>query len=119
MNPNRDELRALLEDVLPATGEHCGPSRAHLLDVVKRERSRRHRTRTILVTTAACLFAALVFIWPRSHPTNAPLSAGPKAPTPIVIHEVNDQQLFALLKDTPVALVEWPNGERTLMIVEH
>jgi hypothetical protein len=23
-----------------------------------------------------------------------------------------------LLKDTPVALMEWPNGERTLLVVE-
>jgi hypothetical protein len=47
----------------------------------------------------------------------APPPSPPHASS-IVIHQVDDQQLLALLQDTPLALMEWPNGDRALMVIE-
>jgi hypothetical protein len=118
MKTDRHNLRSLLDEVLPAIGQPCGPSRAELVALVRSEHTRRQRVRTALTTTAVCLLAALIFTWPPRTPTVAPVADALKMPPPIVIQEVDDQQLFALLKDMPTALVEGPNGERTLMVVE-
>lgn len=122
MNSDPNHLRTLLEDVLPPSAS-CGPDRAAVLKMVRRERALRRCRRAVLSAGCAVLALALLAFWPApSSSPQAPVAVAalpspPRAPS-IVIHEVNDQQLLALLQDTPVALMEWPNGERALMVIE-
>ena len=46
MNPDPDKLRALLDEVLPASSDHCGPSKADVLNMLRIQRQRRSRLRT-------------------------------------------------------------------------
>ena len=39
------------------------------------------------------------------------------APQPFQIERVDDEGLLKLLDETPTALVRWPDGSRTLMLV--
>ena len=43
MKPDPEQLRALLDDVSPADGAHCGPGRVAVLALVRQERTRRVR----------------------------------------------------------------------------
>jgi len=119
MNPHKTKLRALLDDVLPASGEHHGPSRAEVLGMLHRERARRRwHTGTALVAISTLLLLPL--LWKNNHssgPTAADVASKPART--ITIEHVNDEQLLALLHGTPAALVEWPNGDRTLLVVKH
>jgi len=119
MNPNQTKFRALLDEVLPASSEQHGPNRAEVLGMLHSERARRRRWHagTALVAIAALLLVP--WLW-KDHPSSN-TSAGPAAKTPVrlTIEHVNDEQLLALLHGTPAALVEWPNGDRTLLVVKH
>ena len=62
MNPDPEKLRALLDDVLPASGEHCGPSGAEVLSMLRNERQRRRRLHSgaallAIIAVALCLTA--------------------------------------------------------------
>jgi hypothetical protein len=128
MNSKQKSMQRLLEDlVVPESGcEHLGPDRTTLLEMVSQERARRKRTRTCLGAAAgvgACALAAVLFVQQVHQPqeplaTPATAHAAPAPPPPITIHEVNDKELLELLKDTPVALMEWPDGKRTLLVME-
>jgi hypothetical protein len=48
-----------------------------------------------------------------------PTTQAPPAVAPLVVKQVDDAQLLLILQDTPAALMEWPNGERTLLVVQH
>lgn len=117
MNSHSDKLRDLLADVMP-TDSRCGPSRAAVLEMAGHERVRRRQARVIVATAAAALLA-LPFLWRSAPHQESPAVAAPVASPQIVIHQVDDQQLLALLQDKPVALMEWPNGRRTLLVMEH
>lgn len=117
MKPNKPELRTLLHDVLPSTGEHCGPARASVIEMVRQERSRRHRTRAALAAAAVLALATLAAVWQRPTLPARPIASAPEPPPPLVMKTVNDEQLSALLQGTPAALIEWPSGERTLLVV--
>lgn len=114
MNPASQKLQHLLDDVMPTGGERCGPNRAALLAMVQRERSRRRRFR-MASSVAAIAALALLFLW-QPVPVEEP-AVVTDSPAPLVIKQVNDQQLMALLQDTPAALMEWPDGSRTLLVV--
>ena len=60
MNPQKENLRALLEDVLPSSADYCGPEQSSVLEMARQERSRRRRTRTALAATTA---VAALAIW--------------------------------------------------------
>jgi hypothetical protein len=110
-------MHSLLDDVLSTTGAGSSPDRAAILKMVRQERSRRHRA---YATFAAVVMASIVMLilWqPVSRETVSAVTS-PPAPRPIVIHEVDDQQFLALLNGTPAALMEWPDGQRTLLVVE-
>lgn len=115
---DKDPLHALLDDVVPSEGEHCGPARSDLLAMVRRERMCRRQVRVVLGSTCALL---LVFgiLWRPDVSVESPPSQAITAPAtrPVVIQEVDDRQLLSLLKDTPAALMEWPDGQRTLLVV--
>jgi hypothetical protein len=117
MKPDEQKLRALLDDVLPPTAGQCGPDCTRVLEMARQNRSRR-RARTALATTAAALGIVSLFAL-RSRPASSPASfATAVEPAPLVIHSIDDAQLFTLLKGTPTAIMEWPNGDRTLFFME-
>jgi hypothetical protein len=117
MNRDPEKIRALLDEVLPSSAEHCGPSRADILHLLRSERQRRH-----VRTGAAALAIAMVLVsglWYNKPPAAAPAAQASAKSTPLAIRQVNDEQLFALLQGTPTALMERPNGHRTLFVIEH
>src|SRR5437899_1446089 len=118
MNPNKRNLQALLDDVLPSAGEHCGPSSADVSAMLRCERHRRRRSRAVAVGLALTALVSGSLQWRNERTTWPPFVPAPAKPASIVVQEVNDEQLLALLHAMPVALMEWPNGERTLLIVE-
>jgi|SRR6187551_1839787 hypothetical protein len=117
MNPHSQNLQELLDDVVPASGLEIGPDRAALRAMVRQERSRRHRARAMFAAVSIACAAMLLFWRPASRET-VPVSVGPPVAAPLVIHQVDDQQLLVLLKGTPAALMEWPDGQRTLLVME-
>jgi len=117
MKFSAENLRHLLGDVIPPLEGRCGPSRAAVLKMARHERARRQQARVILSIAAAALLA-LPFLW-RSAPNQEPtVAVAPVASRHIGIQQVDDQQLLVLLKDTPAALMEWPDGRRTLLVME-
>lgn len=121
-------MQRLLDDVVtPESGcGHLGPNRSAILEMVGRERARRKRRKTILgvvAGAAGCALLAALLMWQapaRQQPTLAApavVDTAP-APPPIMIHEVDDKELLELLKGTPIALMEWPDGSRTLLVVQ-
>lgn len=141
MNTDQEKLRALLDDVLPASGEHCGPSGAEVLSMLRNERQRRRRLRGGAALMAIISMTAGALLWNHEPTVVATVPQAPVEPASIVvrrvndeeilasmksrpgvemimIHRVNDEELFALLQGTPTALMELPNGDRRLLVIE-
>jgi hypothetical protein len=118
MNPDDEKLRALLNDLLPTAAGEYGPARAQVLEMARHERSRRRRARVIVkgFTAATFLLAGIASWCFRPTPSLAPIATASDS-QPVLIQSVDDDELFALLQSTPSALMEWPNGERTLLVV--
>lgn len=120
-------MQRLLDDVVTPESDcgHLGPNRATILEMVSHEQGRRRRTRRCLGAAAGvgfCAMLALLFIRPSPLPqeTSTMLSTvqtAPSPPPPLTIREVDDKQLLELLKGTPAALMEWPDGKRTLLVM--
>jgi hypothetical protein len=85
--------------------------------MVRQERSRRHRAYAAFAAVAMAS-AVMLMLWQPVARKAVSAAASPPVPRPIVIDEVNDQQFLALLNGTPAALMEWPDGQRTLLVVE-
>jgi hypothetical protein len=118
MKTHSDQHRTLLLDVLPANAEHCGPNSNEVLSLLHDEQ--RHR---VHVRHAAALCASLAVLlclafWRPGPPSAAHGVRTVSRPAPLVINRVNDQQLFALLKDTPAALVKSPDGTTRLLVLD-
>jgi hypothetical protein len=118
MNRQPQKLRALLDDVLPESGEQCGPSGGDVLHLVRSERQRRRRLHAGAAALAIFATALVVLPWNQERSVNSVVTPAPTSPASVVIRNVNDEQLFALLDGTPTALMESPNGHRTLFIIE-
>ena len=118
MNPDPEQLRALLEEVLPSSGEHCGPTSGGIVSMLRRERQRRRRLHASAGLLAVVALTAGALLWNPPPVAVAPVVQALPARDPTVIHRVNDEELFALLKGTPVALMHRPDGGRTLLIIE-
>lgn len=116
MNSKKRNLQALEQDLLNTSGEPCGPDRADVLTMVRDERRRRGRRGTALFTAALIVMSASLLWRPEDTPPPLVATAPPK-PASSPIRELDDDQLLAFLQDTPTALVEWPNGERTLLVI--
>ena len=119
MNPREKKLRSLLDDVLPLSADDCGPDQARILAMARHERNRRRQSRIVLGSAAALAVIALITsLGVRPRPSVAPPSTV-SAPNPahVVIQAVYDDQLFAILQSTPSAIMEWPNGDRALLVV--
>jgi hypothetical protein len=115
MKPDPDSMRRLLDEMLPIETAEFGPSRAAVVAMAGKRRVRRKRLRA--VAAAALLTACGAVLWPGKDDQRVMATQNP-APRPLV-EQVNDEQLLVLLKDTPAALMEWPNGDRTLLVVGH
>ena len=118
MNTDPKKLRTLLDDVLPASSEHCGPSSAEVLSMLRHERQRRTRLRTSAAMLTILIIATSALFWQHEPTVESPIVHAPSKPKPIVIQTVNDEQLLALLQDTPAALMKMPDGSSTLFIIE-
>ena len=119
MNADSEKTKALLDDLLSGADEGVGPGRAALLKMVGQERTRRKHRRALTAVAGLVIVGALLQVGYRHAAPPAMVATTPdsKPVPPVVIKQVNDEQLFQLLKDTPAAIMEWPNGERTLLIV--
>ena len=118
MNTDPEELRALLDDVLPSSSEQCGPSSADVLNMLRNERQRRRRRHSSAALLAIIVVGAGAVLWNREPPVVARVAQAPVKPAPIVIHHINDEQLFAMLEGTPAALMKLPNGDSRLLVIE-
>jgi len=94
MKPNQTKLRALLEDVLPASGEDLGPSRAQVLDMLHRERARRRLARRHRVGGDPRV-AAVPLLWKNHHTSRTTVAVAARKPARITIEHVNDEQLLS------------------------
>ena len=119
MNPDPEKLRTLLEDVLPSSGDNCGPTSSDVLAMLRGERGRRRRLQNGVALLTVIAVAAGALHWNRPPaPENSIVVHKSHKPAPIVIHRENDEELFALLKGTPVALMERPDVGCTLLVIE-
>ena len=118
MNSDPEKLRALLDEVLPSSSAHCGPSGSEVLSMLRNERLRRRRLLNGAALLALSAVAAGSLIWNDEPTAMVPVAQVPAKPASIVIHSVNDEQLFALLQGTPAALLKLPNGDRKLLVIE-
>ena len=118
MNADPEKLRTLLNDVLPSSSERCGPSSSEVLSILRHERQRRRWLQNSVALLAMAAVAGGALLWNNKPAVEVPVVQVPFKPAPIVIHRVNDEELFALLKGTPVALMEQPDGRRTLLVIE-
>lgn len=120
MKPTPETRESLLQDLLPASGGHSGPTRTKILEIVRGEKTRRHRRRTglVLIAVAGCILSTVL-----RHETISPATTVTpperSAPQPERgVREIDDEQLLAMLEGTPAAIMEGPNGQRTLLILE-
>ena len=116
---NKSKLRELLEEMLPVPGEQGGPTRSEVLEMLRRERVRRRRRRTGVVVVALAGVLSIAAIWKGERAARPVTVVAASKPAAITIEHVDDEQLFSLLEGTPAALMEWPDGERTLLVVKH
>jgi len=114
MKSNSEKLNTLLEEVLPSSLDHCGPTSVELLNLVRRE-VRRRRSRTAWIAAMALVFT--VMLWKHAMPAKTFLAQTPSKPAALEIRQVNDEQLLALLEDTPAALVSLPDGTSRLLLI--
>lgn len=117
MNTDPEKLRVLLNDVLPSSSEHCGPSSAELLSMLRNERQRRRRLHTGAALLAIIAVAAVALLWQSEPTVVAPVADTSMKPAPITIRRVNDEELFALLQGTPTAVMKLPDGGRRLLVI--
>ena len=141
MNQNKTTLRELLDDLLPPSDEYHGPDRAQVLALLRSERVRRRRQHAGAALAAFAMLMLGSLLW-KSPSTTVPspvaatvrqparvadsgaldttssVAATIRQPAPLVIEHVNDEQLMTLLQGTPSALMEWPNGDRTLLVLK-
>ncbi len=117
-----DPRRTLLFEVFPSTAEHSGPSSADVLHLLQAERRRRHPHAPKYRTAGrprGPAFRRVLEAWHAPHHAGSRSHRpSPIQPAPPVIRQVNDEQLFALLKDTPAALVKFPDGTSRLLVLD-
>jgi hypothetical protein len=126
MNPINDPRRELLEEVFPPSTHSDSPSLASVLDSIRRERRSRAQRRCALAATACAAVTLFVLssMWtshtPQPDASSARMVAAPGArsqPEAVKVERVDDRGVLDRLDSTPSALIEWPDGRRTLMVL--
>ena len=126
MKPNNDPRHELLEDLFsPSENDETLPIE-EVLGVIRQGKHNRYRRRRVMAL-AACgllLVAAVSGAWmsrpqvPRGSLAQVATSTVvPSQPDPPRVERVSDQGALDLLDSTPTALIEWPDGRRTLMML--
>lgn len=118
MNSDPEKFRGLLDDLLPASSEHCGPSSAEVLTMLRHERQRQSCQRTGIALLSVLALATSALLWHHERASQPTITQAPVKPQSIVIQTVNDEQLLALLEGTPAALMKLPDGTSELFIIE-
>jgi hypothetical protein len=118
MNSDPEKIRALLHEVLPSSGEFCGPAKSEILSMLRRERERRCRLRAGTALLAIVAVAVGVFVWNPGTTAPTPVVSAPHPPAPSAIRRVSDEELFTLLQGAPTALMKLPDGSSRLLILE-
>jgi len=123
-----DDRSELLEELLPiplSTAIGAGD----VLAWIENERKAQHRRGQFASALAAvAVLICLVALFPSRRGVDARSSKSaavdlPKAPInvtapqPPAIERIDDNALLAVLANTPSALVEWPDGRRSLLVV--
>lgn len=85
--------------------------------MLRHERQCRRRLRRDAALVATIVLAASIILWHHHQAAVAPVFQTNVKPA-FMIHHVNDEQLFALLEGMPAALMEMPNGNSTLFLIE-
>jgi hypothetical protein len=132
MKPMNPDNRELLEDIFAPEHPSSEVSAEEVLRLVQQAREARQRRRRF--SAAAALFLAsavwaVTFLPGRSTNStnssrtqaNVPVPSAPIASassiTPPIVEHVDDEHMLALLDETPAALVRWPDGRRTLLLL--
>jgi hypothetical protein len=126
MKPTNDQRRELLEDLFSPSAEGDSLPIEEVMELIRRERQARARRRSAVALVACAILALATFssVWmsrPQMPDLSSPLIAAhtPISPQQNVpkVERVSDEGALALLDSTPSALIEWPDGRRTLMIL--
>ena len=132
MKPNDDELRELLEDVLLPEDADEGASLRVVLDLIRSAREARLRRRRRVasgIAGVAIIGCLALFASPRSRiepapdvarivrAADQPVSRPAEPITPPSIQRVDDDGMLAMLDDRPTAIVSWPDGRRSLLML--
>ena len=119
----------LLDDVLAAEHGSDLPAESSVIGFIRREKMARTRRRYVggAVACTALIIAAMTLVRQVEESPEAqvshlssesvPLVATEAALPGIEIEQIGDEQLLRLLEDQPAALVQFPDGERRLMLV--
>lgn len=114
--------RPLLDDVLAGNETPSGPDCAAVLAMVRTAQAQRQQRRLLLSTAAVLALCFTYLSYQTNKPVPQPIQVAVRRtvePALPPVKQINDDELLALLKDTPAALMEWPDGTRTLLIVQH
>ena len=126
-----DEDRSdLLDELLPTSSRVCVTSKDVLQWVRDERAARKSRERSLAIIATVLLVASAVFVLP---PRVGPVSNNPvhraggdarltsatarDVPRAYAPQKVDDDGLLGMLDDTPAALVQWPDGRRSLLVV--
>lgn len=119
----------LLDDLLNEDSGAEIPDQENIIALVRREKVARKRRRSLAAALACAgvIMAGAFLATPFDrapagyHALSGDATSGEVAqndePRDIRIERINDEQLLALLDDQPAALVQFPNGERRLLII--
>jgi hypothetical protein len=128
------EYSNLLDELVQPARTKIGPSSSEVLTMVRQEHYRR-RKRRLLTTVSLSIVVAMTSIFllqQTARESKLPLNSSRATflidsgegsgtsleQTRLVMEEVNDDQLLDSLDQAPSALLEWPNGERTLLVLK-
>jgi hypothetical protein len=134
MKRSNHERRELIEDIFAPEDPENVLSEEQVLRLVSHAREVRQRRRRWAATTAAVILAgtvsAVMFLPDRStdsshaaarisKPSTPPVEKQAAAPviTPPTVERVDDERMMAMLDQTPAALVSWPDGRRSLLLL--
>ena len=129
MRPMNEDRRELLEDIFAPEHQAKCVTAEEITRIVHAARQARQRRRRSAAGAALILAAALsaVALFPRKPgsvpPTAANVPAAPvialaQAPAmPPAVEHVDDEGMLAMLDDKPAALVRWPDGRRSLLLL--
>ena len=138
MKPTEDDRSDLLDELFPASasarlrvGTNDVLEWVHQARAARELRRRRYGVAALIAAPLAIISSIFLFQSPPSslRERSAAVANPPKPPPAAVtaftaaagqqpaVERVDDDHLLGLLDDTPAALVEWPDGRRSLLVV--